>query len=662
MADERHAVNPFPQPESPFVARVKEAFSSQGCLASVMPGFVPREQQVRMAAAVAAALENNETLVVEAGTGVGKTFAYLLPALASGGKVIVSTGTKNLQDQLFRKDLPLVRRALARNVNVALLKGRSNYLCTYRLRQYAEFSAGKGVDDASDLRRIEAWARRTPDGDIAGLSAVPETAPIWPKVTSTAENCLGQECPDIGDCHVLRARRAAQEADVVVINHHLFFADLALKEEGFGEILPSANAFILDEAHQLAEIAGQFFGDRLGSRSLKELGRDATAAVLSEAPDNADLHELARDLEHVVRRLGALLAAGPARRSWEDIAREPKVEEILETLETVLSSMETSAAQQAQRGPALQAVARRAQAARARLGAFREPETESVRWCEIHARGFSLNITPLDVASTFVASMARYPAAWIFTSATLAIGNDFKHFNAQLGLVEPHTLQLDSPFDYARQALIWRPTGLPAPNAPDYIETLLEAVLPLLRSNPGGAFLLFTSHRSLQRAANYLDTKIDRPLLIQNEVSRRELLERFRQEGNAILLGAQSFWEGVDVQGVALSCVLMDKLPFASPDDPLLKARSEALRARGGNPFWDIQLPKAVIAFKQGVGRLIRDITDRGVLIICDPRLDHRSYGKIFMRSLPPAPVTDVGQTAISFLLAGAHEENDAHG
>ncbi len=635
--------------QSDLLTRVRELFAPDGPLVDNLPGFVPRVQQMEMSEAVAEALTANDTLVVEAGTGVGKTFAYLLPALASGSKVIVSTGTKNLQDQLFRKDLPVVRRALRRDVRCALLKGRSNYLCRYRLRQYADFSAGREVEDVVQLRQIETWARRTPDGDTAGLASVPEGSPIWPKVTSTAENCLGQECPDIGDCHVLQARRSAQEADVVVINHHLFFADLALKEEGFGEILPSANAFVLDEAHQLSEVASNFFGMSVNSRVLNDLARDALAASLNEAPDQPELRDRARNLEFAVRGMRSVLASGASRLAWDALSEREGIPEAVDELADALGALSNDLEAVAERGRALQAVARRARLAVERLERFLEPDVDSVRWCETHMRSFSLNLTPLEVAATFAKHKARYPAAWIFTSATLAVADDFSHFCAQLGLGTPRSLQLGSPFDYARQALVYRPQRLPQPNTPHYTQAVVQAVLPVLEANPGGTFLLFTSHRALQIAAGLLAEATSRPLLVQGSASRRELLEQFREAGNAVLLGAQSFWEGVDVQGAALSCVVMDKLPFASPDDPLLKARSDALRARGGNPFRDFHLPRAVIAFKQGVGRLIRDVNDRGVLVVCDPRLDQGGYGRVFLKSLPPAPVTRDQAEAIEF-------------
>lgn len=620
---------------------VRELLSAQGPLAQALPGYAPRRQQQAMAEAVERSLREAGTLLVEAGTGVGKTFAYLVPALLSGGKVLISTGTKNLQDQLFFKDLPVVRRALGVAVKTALLKGRANYLCLHRLQNLLREGRLNDRTQLAELRRIEQWAGVTRSGDIAELPDVAEDSELWPRVTSTTDNCLGVECPEYQHCHVVRARRQAQEADVVVINHHLFLADLALKEEGFGELLPAANAVILDEAHQLPEIAGQFFGISLSSRQLLELGRDTTAEALREAPDMAALREAAGGLERAVRELR--LALGPAgqREPWARIRYKPAVAAGLEALAQRLEALQVELEPAAERGKGLQACLRRTEAVRSRLERLMETEAgESVQWYETYTRAFALNVTPLDVAELFHARLQGHRCAWVFTSATLAVGERFDHFARRLGLAEAETLRLDSPFDYARNALLYQPEGLPEPNDPGYTRGVVERALPVIKASRGRCFMLFTSHRALQEAAGLLEGRCDYPLLVQGRGSRQALIQRFRELGNAVLLGTGSFWEGVDVRGEALSCVIIDRLPFAAPNDPVLAARLEAIRRAGGNPFLDYQLPQAVITLKQGVGRLIRDVTDRGVLVLCDPRLGGKSYGRVFLDSLPAMPRT----------------------
>lgn len=614
----------------------RELLSGRGPLARTLPGYAPRPEQQAMAEAVERSLREAGTLLVEAGTGVGKTFAYLVPALLCGGKVLVSTGTKNLQDQLFSKDLPVVRRALGVAVKTALLKGRANYLCLHRLQNLLREGRLGDRAQVAELRRIEQWAGLTRSGDIAELSDVAEDSELWPRVTSTTDNCLGVECPEYQNCHVVRARRQAQEADVVVINHHLFLADLALKEEGFGELLPAANAVILDEAHQLPEIASQFFGISLSSRQLLELGRDTTAEALREAPDMGALREAAGGLERAVRELR--LALGPAgqREPWARIRHKPAVAAGVEALAERLEALQAELELAAERGKGLQACLRRTELARTRLARLAEADAGgSVQWYETYARAFSLNVTPLDVAEVFHSRLQGHRCAWVFTSATLAVGERFDHFAERLGLAEAETLRLDSPFDYARNALLYQPEGLPEPNDPAYTRAVVERALPVIRASRGRCFMLFTSHRALQEAAGLLEGRCDYPLLVQGRGSRRALIERFRELGDAVLLGTSSFWEGVDVRGEALSCVIIDRLPFAAPNDPVLAARLEAIRRAGGNPFLDYQLPQAVITLKQGVGRLIRDVTDRGVLVLCDPRLRSKPYGRVFLDSLP---------------------------
>jgi len=627
-----------------------------GPLAAHVPGFAPREAQQAMAEAVAATLEQGTTLIAEAGTGTGKTFAYLVPALLSGRKVVVSTGTKNLQDQLFHKDLPVVRGALGVPVTTALLKGRANYLCLHRLdltEAEGRLPSRAAVDE---LRRVREWSGRTQRGDIAELSDVAEDSAIWPRVTSTADNCLGQECPAFADCFLMKARRAAQEADVVVINHHLLFADMALRDEGFGELLPRADAVIVDEAHQLAEVAGQFFGISLSANQLLELARDAASEYQRECAEDAALPKLAEALQKAVRDARLAFGTETRRAAWREVAGRADVVEAFETLHDALEALVEALEPLAARGKGLESCARRGAELLERLdllqgrssggsggdepgtrdGGGAQVEPDHIQWFETHTRSFTLHLTPLDIAERFRGRMLDAPGAWVFTSATLAVGEDFGHFANALGLEEATTRRWDSPFDFAHQALFLVPRGLPAPNAPDYTAQVVETARPVLAASGGRAFLLFTSHRALREAAGLLADSLDYPLLVQGDAPRDTLLARFRKLGNAVLLGTSSFWEGVDVRGEALSCVIIDKLPFASPGEPVLQARIDAMRRRGGNPFMDYQLPNAVIALKQGVGRLIRDVNDRGVLVICDPRLLGKPYGRIFLASLPP--------------------------
>jgi ATP-dependent DNA helicase DinG len=632
-----------------------EILGPDGPFARRVEGFAPRAAQRAMAEAVAAALRDHDTLICEAGTGTGKTFAYLVPALRSGGKVIISTGTKHLQDQLFHRDLPVVRAALQVPVTTALLKGRANYLCLHRLALTEQDGRLTSREEVAALRQVASWARRTRSGDIAEVDEVTEDSALWPQVTSTADNCLGQECARFNDCFVLKARRAAQEADVVVINHHLLLADMSLKEEGFGELLPSADAFIIDEAHQLAETASQFFGVSVSGRQLLELARDAAAERLREAADMDELADRAQAVEKAALDLRLALGGTARRGAWREAAAEPAVALQLNALLGRMRELQAMLQQAAERGKGLHNCWQRSVALAERLALFQEaPAEQQVQWFETFPRSFTLHLTPLQVGETFQAQRRRFPAAWVFTSATLAVGRDFGHFRARLGIEEGAALQWESPFDYQCNALLYMPDSLPLPAAPHYTAEVVKAALPVLRASGGRAFFLFTSHRALQEAAALLRDVVSYPLLIQGSAPRRELLHRFRQLGNAVLLGTSSFWEGVDVRGPALSVVIIDKLPFAAPGDPVLQARLDAIRRGGADPFQDYQLPQAVIALKQGVGRLIRDERDRGVLMLCDPRLTAKGYGRLFLASLPSMSHTRAAADVEAFFAAEA--------
>jgi ATP-dependent DNA helicase DinG len=607
------------------------------------PGFITRTQQQRMAGAIEAILKSDGTLIVEAGTGTGKTFAYLVPVLLANQRTIISTGTKALQDQLFHRDLPRVCASLKLNPKKALLKGRANYLCLHRLDLSEEQARMASREAVRDLTTIRGWARITKTGDRMDLTQVAEDSSVWPWVTSTADNCLGSECPQFQDCFVVKARRKAQEADIVVVNHHLLFADLAIKRDGFGEILPGAQAMVLDEAHQIAETASQFLTSSLSFRQLIELTRDTLAEAGEQSGALALLNEPLAEVDQATREIRLALDDLPIKGTWNQASQREAVVDARDALGTALTALIAALDAQADRSTGLTACAERARDASLRLTRATSGEASTdVRWYELFQRGFVLHATPLDPAESLREFRAASKAAWIATSATLAVGESFALFQAQTGLNDAQTLFLGSPFDYANQSLLYQPTGMREPNTEGYTDTVVEAALPVLRASQGRAFMLFTSHRALRDAAEYLRHLNEFPLFVQGERPRPALLADFIASGNGVLLGAASFWEGVDVPGDALSVVVIDKLPFGQIGDPVIEARLEAIRKSGGNPFRDFQLPSAVLTLKQGAGRLIRTTRDRGVLMLCDPRLSTKSYGRQFMESLPPMRRTRV--------------------
>jgi len=632
---------------------VEDVLGAEGLLAQQVDSFAYRPQQAEMADAVMKAIREGSNLIAEAGTGTGKTFAYLVPALLSGQKVLVSTGTRNLQDQLFLRDLPRVREAMASPVKIALLKGRANYLCIHRMDMAMLDVRGHNKEALGWLLKVRDWSHSTRRGDIAELKDIPEDAAIWPSVTSTTDNCLGQECSSWSTCHLVEARRTAQEADIVVINHHLLCADFSLKDEGFGELLPAADVFIIDEAHQLPEVASNFFGSTLSTRQMLDLVRDTQAEYHKEAGDLPKLVEQSDVFAKAARDLRLAFGAGQGRGAWIDVEHNEKVQQALDKVDAELGNLFGMLEAIKGRGKGLDACLARCEAMAKLLQEIREPEDESliIRWYESFGQSLRLNSTPIDIADVFSKQMQSHQASWIFTSATLAVGDSFKHFQQQLGLYEAETGKWDSPFDFQHQALWYVPKNMPQPSDSGYVKAVMEEALPLLEASEGRAFLLFTSHRALNEAADWLeDEGIEYPLLIQGSSPKGELLERFVEHGNAILLGTSSFWEGVDVRGEALSLVIIDKLPFASPGDPVLQARLDAIKSRGGNPFMNYQVPQAAIALKQGAGRLIRDVTDRGVLVMCDPRLLKKSYGHTFLKSMPDFARTREQDVAVAFL------------
>jgi ATP-dependent DNA helicase DinG len=648
------------------VNEVAAFFTAEGRLAQVIPAFRSRPQQVEMAERIATAIAAREALVVEAGTGTGKTLAYLVPALQSGGKVLLSTASKTLQDQLFQRDLPAVRAALQRPITIALLKGRANYVCHLHLGRALESGRFHAPAEVRDLKKIAQFAARTTDGDRMACQSVSEDSVAWAYAVSSRDNCLGSDCPHVRDCFILKARKQAMEADVVVVNHHLFFADVWLKDEGAGELLPAAQVVVFDEAHQLPEIAGLFFGERIATGQLLDLCRSVREAAAVTAADYAPLPKAAYALE---KQLKDARLAFSAPTTGGRLPAERLAESELSALKTVYNGLIILCDEvmtQAERSDELGRLDE--QCAEAKQGWQRWLDgacgADWVRWLEITTYGLTLHATPLDIGSEFERRIKGSEQgegtarAWIFTSATLSVNGDFTHYLRQIGLPDAATQVWDSPYDYERQALLYVPQGMPEANTPGYTAAVVARAWPVLQASRGHAFMLFTSLRALREAQSLLTQRLAEaglnwPLLVQGEDSRSALLERFRSQPNAILLGSQSFWEGVDVAGEALSVVIIDKLPFQPPDDPVLAARMEQIKQAGGKPFFEVQLPQAVISLKQGAGRLIRREADRGVLMICDARLVEKPYGKRIWLSLPPMRRTRLEGDAVAFFAAG---------
>jgi ATP-dependent DNA helicase DinG len=629
-------------------------FAPGGPLARAEEAFRARPQQVEFARAVQAAIESKGSLIAEAGTGTGKTFAYLVPALLSGGRVIVSTGTKTLQDQLFHRDLPRVRAALGVSVDVALLKGRANYVCLHHLESAQSQGTFAVRDEVDHLRRIASFATRTMTGDRAECADVPENSGAWMQATSTRENCLGSSCRHYQDCFVMRARKRASDADVIVVNHHLFFADIALRDEGAADLLPAANTVIFDEAHHLPDLARLFFGQAIATGQLLELCRDVRAAEAQHARESTALGDAALEVEHAARELRLALGTVAGRVALAQVKDRKGFDGALGALRAELRALAEKLALQEERAEEIRHCRERADAAVALIDQWQEAdarpredaygeavEGEVVRWIESYAQTASLYMTPLDVGKIFAGQVGTGDKAWIFTSATLSVNGDFSHYQREMGLEGATTASWPSPYDFERQALLYVPEGLPDPNSERYVDAVVDAAWPVVRASGGHAFLLFTSLRAMQRAhervgARLREAGLDWPLLLQGSGSKNELLDRFRRSPHAVLLGSQSFWEGVDVKGEQLSVVVIDRLPFNPPDEPVLAACIERINRAGGNAFMDYQLPRAVITLKQGAGRLIRDETDRGALMICDPRLVEKPYGRRIWRALPP--------------------------
>ncbi len=637
-------------------SQIQQVFQADGALSQTIRNYSPRSQQLEMARAVEDAIQHHKQLIAEAGTGTGKTFAYLVPALLAGGKVIISTGTKTLQDQLFNRDLPNVRDALKVPVTACMLKGRANYVCHHHLERALQDGRFASRDDARYVQIIKTFVEHSKTGDKAELTEVPENATVWQNVTSTRENCLGQDCANYKDCFVMEARKKALAADVVVVNHHLFFADVMLRDEGVSELLPSANTVIFDEAHQLPDVAGLFFGEDVSTSQLMELCRDSNMAHLSLAKDCVELGEAILVLEKACRDFRLVFAYEGSRLPVQKALALKGFDEAYKAMQDKLLALTQVLESQSARDPQLEKCWERGVALCEQLHNWIQAENANlVRWVEVFTQSVQLHATPLSVADGFGKQLNAQPRAWIFTSATLAVKNDFSHYRSQMGLHAAETLYLQSPFNYESQALLYAPADMPDPNTPAYNASVVAAALPVIRASKGRAFILCTSLRAMREIHALLkdafaENGMEYPILLQGESTRSELLERFRTHGNAVLVGSQSFWEGVDVRGEALSLVIIDKLPFAPPDDPVLSARIDKMNAEGKNAFMEYQLPYAVVTLKQGAGRLIRDETDRGVLMICDPRLISKPYGRRIWQSLPPFKRTrDLAEAAAFF-------------
>ncbi|EKO3617088.1 ATP-dependent DNA helicase [Vibrio metschnikovii] len=634
---------------------IAKTFSQHGALGKAIPGFQGRQAQVDMALAVAKAIENQSQLVVEAGTGTGKTFAYLVPALLSGKKVIISTGSKNLQEQLFHRDLPLMVEALGFYGQVALLKGRANYLCLDRLsRQMVEsHHAQSDPTLLTQLVKVRSWSSSTKSGDLGECDELAEDSMIIPTITSTNDNCLGKECLSYQDCFVSKARRKAMEADIVVVNHHLFLADLAIKETGFGELIPDAEVFIFDEAHQLPDIASQYFGQSVSSRQIQDLAKDIEIGYRTEAKDMRQLQKVGDKLQQTAMDLRVLLGDSGFRGNWREALSVASIAQQVERLQESLTFAIDVLKLALGRSQLLDTAFDRANTLKARIVRVCDVSiTGYSYWFDTTPRHFSLHITPLSIADKFQEQINLKSGAWIFTSATLAVNEDFAHFTHRLGLKPSEQFSLPSPFDYQQQAKLCVPRYLPEPNSAGLSDKLVEMLAPVIEQNQGRCFFLCTSHTMMRELGERFREHLSLPVLLQGETSKQKTLAQFMELGNALLVATGAFWEGIDVRGDTLSCVIIDKLPFTSPDDPLLKARIEDCRLRGGDPFAQVQLPDAVITLKQGVGRLIRDQKDKGVLIICDNRLVTRDYGGVFLASLPPIPRTRDLAVVKDFLLS----------
>ena len=631
-------------------------FSVNGPLNDCLEDYQLRTEQVEMAKSIIGTIKDKSSLVVEAGTGVGKTFAYLYPALLKGGKVVISTATKNLQDQLFFNDIPKIREALKISVKVNILKGRGNYICKLRMENTIQEGMFFNKEDAQHLHFIKAFSDNTDSGEVSEISEIPETSTIWPMVTSTKENCLGQDCEFYKECFLVKARKEALESEVLIVNHHLFFADFVLKDEELSEILPKANTIIFDEAHQIPLVASFFLGQFISSSQISNLIQDCQQG-LKKYPDTIKvLDALSKDLQEIIFELKKIVSPFPARLNINNLKNYENFEKTYNSLIEKLELLGITLSKHSEENAELQKLFERSTELNIKFSSWLKKDNQNnIYWLEVFARTVQFNETPISISEQFNKFQEKSDSAWIFTSATLSINGSFDHFVKLLGLEKAMTQYLQSPFNYSENAFLYVPKEIPDSKDELFNLVLVKKALPLLKASKGRAFVLATSLKSMEEIGALLKdelkkNEINYPVITQGEGPKSDLLQQFKKHGNAILIGSLSFWEGIDVRGPALSLVIIDKLPFQSPGDPVFESKIKLLSEEGINAFMSMQLPEAIIRLKQGVGRLIRDDYDKGVMVICDKRIIEKSYGIKIWKSLPPFKRTRNESAVINFL------------
>ena len=631
-------------------------FSVNGPLNDCLEDYQLRTEQVEMAKSIIGTIEDKSSLVVEAGTGVGKTFAYLYPALLKGGKVVISTATKNLQDQLFFNDIPKIREALKISVKVNILKGRGNYICKLRMENTIQEGMFFNKEDAQHLQLIKAFSDNTDSGEVSEISEIPETSTIWPMVTSTKENCLGQDCEFYKECFLVKARKEALESEVLIVNHHLFFADFVLKDEELSEILPKANTIIFDEAHQIPLVASFFLGQSISSSQISNLIQDCQQG-LKKYPDTIKvLDALSKDFQEIVFELKKIVSPFPARLNINNLKNYENFEKTYNSLIEKLELLGITLSKHSEENAELQKLFERSSELNIKFSSWLKKDNQNnIYWLEVFARTVQFNETPISISEQFNKFQEKSDSAWIFTSATLSINGSFDHFVKLLGLEKAMTQYLQSPFNYSENAFLYVPKEIPDSKDELFNLVLVKKALPLIKASKGRAFVLATSLKSMEEIGALLKdelkkNEINYPVITQGEGPKSDLLQQFKKHGNAILIGSLSFWEGIDVRGPTLSLVIIDKLPFQSPGDPVFESKIKLLSEEGINAFMSMQLPEAIIRLKQGVGRLIRDDYDKGVMVICDKRIIEKSYGIKIWKSLPPFKRTRNESAVINFL------------